>query len=104
MDRLPVGCRPFLQLPRFGRVRIDAGDDHRIRRVAGAPGRVAFGLLMDGTVDRVEVHQREVAGGLAACATWASIAASGSDVTKSPFQYHCIPDRFSASNMLCSAG
>ena len=36
--------------------------------------------------------------------TGPSIAASGSDVTKSPFQYHCIPDGFSASNMLCSAG
>src|SRR4051795_12093717 len=45
--------------------------------------------------------------GLGACAAWAmctSMAASGSDFTKSPFQYHCRPFGKNGSNSPLIAG
>src|SRR5438128_2665682 len=43
-------------------------------------------------------------GALAACAIWVAMASSGSDLTKSPFQYHCRPLGSSGSNSACKAG
>jgi hypothetical protein len=59
VDGLPVGASPRLQRVRVLRVGIDAGDHHRIGRVARWPRR---GVLYDaphGTVDRVQVHEAE---------------------------------------------
>jgi hypothetical protein len=43
-------------------------------------------------------------GALAACAMWVSIASSGKDFTKSPFQYHCRPFGKNGSKSACIAG
>src|SRR5258708_24717754 len=61
VNRLPVGAAPRLQRVSLFRIRVDSSNDHRPWCVAGIPRGRVFEHAVDGSVDRIQMHQRQLA-------------------------------------------
>lgn len=61
VHRFPISLGPGSERFCFGRVWIDTSDDHGPGRVPEAPGRLGSPDAVNGAVDGIEVHERQLA-------------------------------------------
>ena len=61
MHGLPIGLRPLRYGRGLFRIGIDAGNHHRPGRIAAVPGCIAFTKTMDCTIDRIKMHEGQLA-------------------------------------------
>ena len=61
MDRLPIRLGPTFQGVGASGFGIDRGDDHRPGGITRVPGRGVRGDASDRAVDRIEMHERQLA-------------------------------------------